>query len=573
MNSPEKRWIVHPPISPQANQNLQSYAPVFRQVLFNRGYATETEAEAYLNGDPPQGDPFQMLGMEATVERIEHAIKNEQHITVYGDYDADGVTSSALLSQALEALKAKVSVYIPNRFTEGYGLNNTALDKLKSAGTDMIVTVDCGIRALEPAQHARKIGLDLVITDHHTPGAELPAAAALINPKQPGDPYPEKNLAGVGVAYKLAAALIQRLKPEGLNLEDLLDLVAIGTVADLVPLVGENRALVKGGLAVLRQPQRQGLFSLMGVAGLKPPSITAESIGFVLGPRINAAGRIGSAMDAYKLLTAKDVFEAGQFAQVLDNRNRERQRITAEIFEQVEDELFGESVPPKSGSGDLEGKFLLFAAHEDFNPGVVGLAASRLAERYYRPAAVGSRGESFTKASCRSIPEFHITRALEACADLLTRFGGHAAAAGFTVPNENLPELSERLQKLAEEALEGEELRPLIQADAEVPLAELTPSLLSDLAKMQPTGYGNPEAVFISRGALVRGARAVGRDGAHLKLTVGDGQVNLDAIAFRQGEWFGRLPERVDLIYTFELNEFNGRRSLQLNVKDIKEVE
>ncbi|MEJ2758222.1 MAG: single-stranded-DNA-specific exonuclease RecJ, partial [Anaerolineales bacterium] len=502
----------------------------------------------------------QLLGTEKAVERIGQALKNNEQIAIYGDYDADGVTATALMVQTLTAMHPHVRAYIPNRFTEGYGLNQLALQKLKSEGIDLVITVDCGIRALEDADYAKSIGLDLIITDHHTTGQDLPQAAALINPKQPDDPYPEKVLAGVGVAYKLAKALIETYHPAGLVPEDLLDLVAVGTVADLVPLEGENRALVRQGLTYLKTPQRQGLASLMGVAGITAANISAMDIGFGLGPRINAAGRIGSAKDALALLTTKDIFEAGQLAQTLDNRNRERQRITYEIQELAE-ELSGAHDP---------GTYLLFAHHPNFNPGVVGLAASKLVEQYYRPAIVGFRNEEYTRASCRSIPEFHITKALEQCSDLFTQYGGHAAAAGFTVPNKNLSELNTRLNKLAEDTLYGQSLHPSLEIDTEVNLIDLKPALLREMDRLEPTGQGNPSPVFASRNVFVRGARSVGRDGSHLKLILSDGKITFDAIAFRFGHLVDDIPGQIDIAFAFEINEFNGRKTLQLNIKDIK---
>ena len=367
-------------------------------------------------------------------------------------------------------------------------------------------------------------------------------------------------LAGVGVAYKLAKALIEAHQPAGLLPEDLLDLVAIGTVSDLVPLTGENRALVREGLSYLRTPRRQGIASLLGVIDVRPASVTASTIGFGIGPRINAAGRIGTAQDALNLLTTKDLNEAGYYAQVLDNRNRERQRITREIQEQA-DEIASTEEPDA---------FLLFAHHPDFNPGVVGLAASKLSEEYYRPAVVGHRGEEYTRASCRSIPEFHITHALDECADLLTQYGGHAAAAGFTVPNLRLNELAHRLREIARQQLQDQDLHPSLSADVVVRLAELKPSLLKEIDRLEPTGQKNESPLFVSRKVDVRGARAVGKDGSHLKLILSQDGVTFDAIAFRFGHLSEEIPGQVDILYAFELNEFNGRQTLQLNIKDLK---
>ena len=558
-----KRWLVFSPLTSQANEDLIAYPPILRQLLFNRGYAAAAEARNYLNADLGfNTDPFQMTGMEATVVRIRQAIANSEPIAIYGDYDVDGVTATALLVQTLRALGGNVSPYIPNRFDEGYGLNPEALDSLKADGIRLVITVDCGIRSPDEAAYARTLGLDLIISDHHQPAeGDLPVALAVINPKQTGDRYPDKDLAGVGVAYKIAEALFKKSdSPAPITLDSLLDLVALGTVADLAPLVGENRILVKKGLQRIRETRRQGLFSLAAVAEVTLANANATTIGFVLGPRLNAAGRLESALAAYDLLTTTDVKHAGDLALQLNNQNRQRQELTRKI--QAEAEVIALADGPDAP--------LLFAVHPDFNAGVVGLAAARLVEIYYRPAVVGQISEETTRCSCRSIPEFHITEALDQCKDLLVRHGGHAAAAGFTVRNENLEALKERLKSVAREQFAGQELRQTVTADIEVSLSDLKPDLLKTLENLQPTGYGNPEAVFVSRNLRITNARTVGSEGKHLKLTVTDGQLTIDAIGFRLGHFLPELPPRVDVMYTFEMNEYNGRKSLQLNLKDIK---
>jgi single-stranded-DNA-specific exonuclease len=557
-----KHWIVPPQITPEADSALTAFPVLLRQILFNRGFATDAEARAYLNGKSDfNTDPFQMTGMRAAVDRIQSAIKNNEPIAIYGDYDVDGVTSTALLVQTLQAISANVRGYIPNRFEEGYGLNNNALDELKADGVKLVITVDCGIRSPNEALHAREIGLDLIISDHHHPAeGDLPSALAVINPKQHGDIYPDKDLAGVGIAYKIAEALFSE-HAEKYSTDFLLDLVALGTVADLAPLVGENRVLVRKGLRQMRQTTRQGLFSLAGVADIPLAKVNAGNIGFSLGPRLNAAGRLKEALAAFELLTTKDVFRAGALAQQLDMQNRERQRITRDMQTRAEEiALAGE-----------EENFLLFADHEDFNSGVVGLAASRLTEKYYLPSVVAARGVEETRGSCRSIPEFHITDALDLCADLLVRHGGHAAAAGFTVKNENIPQLVERLKSIAKEKLSGMELSPTLMADAEVSLTQIRPDLIKLLSYLEPTGYGNRDAAFIARNVKVKTSRTVGAEGKHLKLVLEDENFYThDCIGFRLGEWAKNMPPRVDILFTYEVNEYNGRTGYQLNLKDMK---
>ena len=559
-----KRWVIAPPITSQADQELAKFPPILKQIVFNRGLATDAEARAFLKAEPnANNDPFQLTGMQATVDRICYALQHQEAIAIYGDYDVDGVTATALLVQALGALGANVRGYIPNRFDEGYGLNKEALDTLKANGVKLVITVDCGIRSPDEALHAQAIGLDLIISDHHHPdGTNLPSAFAVINPKQHGDPYPDKDLAGVGIAYKIAEALMSvQLPLNGFRPNELLDLVALGTVADLAPLVGENRVLVRKGLRQLRETKRQGLFSLAGIADLKIDKCTAGNIGFVLGPRLNASGRLESALASFELLTTTDFMRAGQLAQQLDTQNRQRQSITRTMQEQAEAIAMAED--PDA--------FLLFAAHEEFNPGVVGLAASRLTEVHYRPAVVAAKSAEETRGSCRSIPEFHITDALDQCKDLLVRHGGHAAAAGFTVKNHNLPELVYRLKEIAKNQLGSRDLRQTLMADVEVPLCELSFEVLKHLMFLEPTGYGNPEAVFVSRNIKVRSARTVGADGKHLKLALEDERgASVDAIGFRLGHLKPDLPPYIDVLYRFEANEFNGRRTLQLNLKDVK---
>ncbi|HNQ95038.1 MAG TPA: single-stranded-DNA-specific exonuclease RecJ [Anaerolineales bacterium] len=565
-----KRWVIAKPITGQASEALVVVPPILRQVLFNRGIGTEDEARAFVAAKTlADTNPFQMIGMQAAVDRIRFALDHNEPIAVYGDYDVDGVTATALLVEALQKFGAQVRGYIPNRFEEGYGLNKDALDSLKADGVKLVITVDCGIRSPDEALHARTIGLDLIISDHHHPdGENLPPAFAVINPKQHGDPYPDKDLAGVGIAYKIVEALTmddgrQTMVNGQWSIVELLDLVALGTVADLAPLVGENRSLVRNGLKQLRETKRQGLFSLAGIAQIKIDKITAGNIGFMLGPRLNASGRLESALASFELLTTTDFMRAGQLAQQLDVQNRQRQTITKTMQQQAEE----------IAMQDDPNAFLLFAAHESFNSGVVGLAASRLTENYYRPSVVAAKGAEETRGSCRSIPEFHITDALDLCKDLLVRHGGHAAAAGFTVKNENLPELVSRLKAIAKEKLDGKDLRQTLSADMEVPLADMNFGILKHIAFLEPTGYGNPDAIFVSRNVKVKSFRAVGSEGRHLKLTLEDGPaLKYDAIGFRMGEKAKSLPPRVDVMYTLEANEYNGRVSLQLNLKDVKEA-
>lgn len=570
-----KRWDIAPLVSIRQRQRIAHVHPLLVQVLFNRGVTDPEEIDAFLNGRIRFDDPFRMRGIPQAVDRIRAALRAAEPIVVYGDFDADGVTATALLVQALAALGAVVRPYIPHRVDEGYGLNRDALNRLQAEGARLVITVDCGIRSADEVAHGNSLGLDMIVTDHHSIQRDdaghdiLPPALAVINPKQQGDPYPFRDFAGVGLAYKLAQALLlaeQRepigRRPVALAPRELLDLVALGTVADLAPLLGENRALVQRGLAELNRPRRPGIQAMLDEAKIAPGKVDATAIGFMLGPRINAAGRLDSARLSYDLLTAGDVLAARPLAVQLGELNRERQDRTQQLVDLAKRQIEAEG----------RARYLYLLADRDFHPGIVGLVAGRLVEDLYRPALVAEVGTEETHGSARSIPEFNITAALDRCRDLLVRHGGHAAAAGFTVKNENLAALRQRLEEIAAAELADKDLVPSLTVDAEVQLANFDFALVEQLGQLEPCGYANPQPVFASTGLEVVSARGVGAESKHLKLMVRDphSRAVWDAIAFRMGEWRSDLPPRVDLAYAIEVNEFNGRKSLQLNVKDMR---
>ena len=580
-----KRWDIAPSVPRRQLDRLSHVHGLVVQILYNRGVTDPIEVDDFLNGRPVFNDPFRMLGMSRAVERIRLATKLGELIVVYGDFDADGVTATALLVQVLRAFGAQVTPYIPHRVDEGYGLNSDALDRIAGWGARLVITVDCGIRSPIEVGHGNALGLDMIVTDHHSifrDEAEvehLPPALAVINPKRQGDPYPFKDLAGVGIAFKLAQALMiagrrepvsaerPGSEPEPLEERDLLDLVALGTVADLAPLLGENRFLVQRGLAELRRPRRAGIQAMMEEARLNPLKVDATAIGFVLGPRLNAAGRLATADTSYQLLTAPDPLTARPLAEELGRLNLERQRLTQEMVAKAKAQI---EASPSAG-------YLFLVSDESFNPGVVGLVAGRLTEEFYRPALVAHAGPEEAHGSARSIAEFNITAALDQCHDLLRRHGGHAAAAGFTVANENIPLLQTRLEEIAARELAGQELTPSLAVDAVVSLGDIDWALQGLLSQIEPCGYGNAQPVLVSTGLEVVSQRPVGQDSQHLKLAVRDpngagpsARRVVDAIAFRQGAWTGQLPRRIDLAYTVEVNEYNGEQRLQLNVKDIR---
>ncbi len=574
MSGPSKRWVIYPP-APAAFFAAVPEHPVLLQVLYNRGLRDGDSIRAYLaSEDAVQENPYRMVDMVPAVQRLVRAIERGERICVYGDFDADGVTATALLATALEAAGARVRAYIPDRMDEGYGLHLEALERL-ARDTDLLVTVDCGIRSVEEVAAAARMGMDVIVTDHHSVGRELPPALAVVNPRRADDPTGFERLAGVGVAYRVAQGVLravahERWSPLGRDRaaeleQELLDLVAVGTVADLMPLQHENRSLVRRGLQVLRQGRRVGLYAVMEHAGIVPATVDAATVSYRIAPRINAAGRLLHAGLAYDLLRATDYQIAFELATRLEALNQERQRLTAAAETLVEEQVLAgqDAFPP-----------LLFAAHPEFQPGIVGLVAGKLTERYYRPVVVVEQGQELSRGSARSIVEFDIISALDAVEHLFVRHGGHARAAGFTVETRRLPELQEALVHLAAHVLaDHPELAPTLHIDVEVDLALVDWALHSQLARMEPTGQDNPPALLLARGCRIRTVRAVG-NGQHLKLVVdrGPGAGVLDAIAFRQGAWAEILApgDRVDLVFYLEVNRWQGRQTLQLNVQDLR---
>lgn len=592
----QKRWQVAPVIPSELLQKTGSIHPIVAQILYNRGIATADEMRGFMESRyMGQDDPFLLAGMSAAVERILAALDNDELVIVYGDFDADGVTSTVLLLEALWGIgfsKSKVRPYIPHRVDEGYGLNNEALTQLKSDGAALVITVDCGIRSVDEVQHGVDEGLDIIVTDHHSIGPQLPQAAlAIINPKREDCPYPEKMLAGVGIAYKVAQAL-HRQRPSAFDPKTLLDLVAIGTVADVAPLLGENRQLVKDGLQTMNTALRPGLMALITAAKLNAPAILASHIGFTIGPRINAAGRIGPETDmaairyhnkrnlagdppqkdGYAYLAARLLFSrshpvALEYAHELNTLNVQRQQMTEALHTRAE-ELVKEELGEDRSLDEIN---LLFAAGSGFEPGIVGLVAGRLKEKYYRPAIILEMGEEESVGSCRSIPELHITHVLDQLSDILVRYGGHAMAAGLTIRNEHLPEFRERLTALIDAEIGALELTPTIPIDAVIDIEQVDAALYALLQKLEPTGAANPSPVFMSRRVAVQHSRAVGKSKDHLQVTfaVNDSRT-LKSIGFGLGHWHTHLPDLVDIVYALDENTWNNVTTLQLHIKDIK---
>jgi single-stranded-DNA-specific exonuclease len=558
------KWHVHPPVPDSCLSRFPDLPPLLVQCLFNRGLTTDRDVRRFLSAECDETDPFQIMGIADAVTRIRQAIRAGELIAVYGDFDADGVTATALVTETLYSVGANVIPYIPHRVDEGYGLNSAAIERLARRGASLIITVDCGARAVPQVELARGLGVDVIVTDHHSPGHRLPSALAVVDPKREDCSYAFKGLSGVGIAFKLAQALLLvghelplRRERDRLEEEQLLDLVALGTIADLSPLIGENRCLVQKGLAQLALARRPGLKALMDEAHVAPANVNAGTVGYVLGPRLNAAGRMDHAMLAYRLLTVSSTSKANELASLLEQKNRIRRDVTTATLEAARLQV-----------ADQEDQPLLFAVGSDFHEGVLGLAAQRLCEEYYRPAIVIRSDGDESVSSARSVSEFDITAALDECAPLLLRHGGHSKAAGFTTRTENLPELRRRLSEIAGERLEGTELRPTLDIDAEIPLGTLTPEHFSVCQQLEPLGQENPEPLLLSRGVEVRDTRVVGDN--HLKMRLTGGHFVWDSIAFRMSEHAGELSSRIDVVYTPQVRTWRDRETLQLRVEDFR---
>jgi len=570
-----KNWVIQP-TAPQSFLESVPEHPLLVQVLYNRGLNTAAEIHAFLRGvDAVQENPYKLRDMTPAVARIVDAIDRGETICVYGDFDADGVTATALLVSALQMAGGRVGPYIPDRVDEGYGLNLEAIERIAQQAT-LMITVDCGMRSLREVAYAVQLGLDVIITDHHSVGAALPAALAVINPRRKDCMGQAARLAGVGVAYRLAQAVLRavaqrknsRISESQVSEieESLLDLVALGTVADMMPLLGENRVLVQRGLARLNQPQRVGVETLLTVADLRPGTVDATAISFRLAPRLNAAGRLAHAKLAYQLLRTNDPTQAYNLAMELEALNNRRRTLTDEAHTTAEAQL----------AAQMKQERALYVVHSPhFATGIVGLVAGKLMDRFYRPVLVIEEGETESRGSARSIPEFDISAALDEIGGLLIRHGGHSRAAGFTVATARLPDFAEALHSVAQRELSTQaNLRPSLQVDAVVTLDAINWTIQEQFMRLEPMGQENPAPLLLCRGVRVREARPIGSQKQHMRLIVdaGPNTAVMDAVAFQQGAWAKHLNEGscVDLVFQVEANEWQGRKRLQLNVQDLR---
>lgn len=539
---------------------------VISTILLNRGIESE-EVMPYLKKSMADIiNPSLMRDMDKAVERIEKAIKNKEKIAVYGDYDVDGITSTALLYDFLESLGANVIYYIPDRKGEGYGINIMAVNKLFKQGIKLVITVDCGITAIGEVEFARLQGMDIIITDHHTCKERLPlAAAAILNPKRPDCDYPFDALAGVGVAFKLTLALAVKY---GLNTKDVfnkyVDLAALGTIADVVPLLNENRIIVDKGLALLQKPKRLGLKYILEVAGVSDKPVVASTVAFSIAPRLNASGRLGKAETAVELLLTKDNARARELALSLDKENKSRQ--------QTEREIFDEALELIAADANFEKKKVIVLAKEGWHQGVIGIVASRLCDMYYKPCILISHENGVGKGSGRSIKGFNLFEALTHCENKLIDFGGHAVAAGLNVNLSDLDAFSAEINKYANEVLTDDDMRPSIDIDCPLSERSITLENAKLLSKLEPFGMHNEKPTFALADAQVANIASVGADGKHLKLRITKNGYMTNCIGFGLGEMADTINngDIVNIAFQLDINHFQGTESIQLNLKDIK---
>mgnify|MGYP001174933627 CR=1 FL=1 len=562
MEGGAKRWHLPPPVEDRGLP--RDLPPPMAKVLLTRGIDTAEKLRLFL--EPPQRlpyDPLRLAGMDRAVQRLHRAINRAERVGVFGDFDVDGVTGSAIVAEGLEPLGVPVVPYLPHRTEEGHGLSTPAVDHLVAQGVSLIITVDCGVTACDEVAYANRLGIDVIITDHHLPQSGLPDATAIIDPVLPGGSYPFHDLCGAGLAFKLVQGIYEfHGQPWA---KQLLELAALGTIADQVSMVDENRYLVQQGLAGLAQTQRPGLQALYRLAGVDTAWLDAEALAFQVIPRLNSAGRMSHALDSYRLLTTTSSEEAGALADRLESLNLDRRELTERAVAMAREE-----VRNQSASGELPA--ILLVAGQGITRGVAGLVAGRLADTFHRPAVAMAAEDGYLVGSGRSIPEFDLFKAFTGCQDLFVRFGGHSQAAGFTLATEKLPLLRERLTAAADTALGSRDLSPTLDIDAEIGLAELTGDLVHWLSILKPFGPSNRQPVFLTRRTHVLEARYMGKTGQHLRFKLREGNDEWPAVAFNQAErWVSGTPY-VDLVYSVTIDRWRGMERLTLRVQDFRPV-
>lgn len=562
----QKRWSIEPDHSQEELQLAAELkvSPIVAKLLINRGLGDPHKARQFLAADMESLlSPWDLKGMREAVACVTKTMEEGGSIVVYGDYDVDGITATSIVYRFLKRCGASVSYYIPERQSEGYGLNLEALEGLIAKGTDLVITVDCGISSYDIVEAVRD-RLALVITDHHEAPSLIPRAVAVVDHKQPNCPYPDKNLAGVGVAYKLCQAIWQERTGEVYQAD--LDIVALGTVADVVPLVGENRILVKAGLSKMQMQPNRGIEALIDVAGLKDRKITAGHIGFTLAPRLNAAGRVAHATRAVELLTTPSQEEAYEIAEELQETNLERQALERDIHEMARQDVL------KQGS---DADYVVVVGGQDWHPGVIGIVASRLVEEFYKPTLVISIKDGIGKGSCRSIDNCNMYEALQSAEDLLIQFGGHQAAAGFSIKEDKIPALRDRLTQYCKEHLSETDYLPIVDIDSQVAIDDIDVPLIEEIETLEPYGMANPTPVLALEEATISDLFLMGQQKKHAKVLLEREDSTIDAIAWNRPDLHASFfpGDRVKVAFTVQKNEWNGHVSPQLMIQDMALLE
>jgi len=564
----ELKWVVQPRSDQELVRELSSrlnLPEIAASILVSRGIDTFESAERFLKPSLENlFDPFLISGINNATERVIRSLTRNEKIMIYGDYDVDGITSASLMFLVLNRLGANVSYYLPNRLIEGYGISEDGLLEAENRDIDLLISVDCGITAIEEVDFAQSKGLDCIITDHHEPGDAIPKAAAIVNPKIDGENNPGFELSAVGVAYKFAQALYRKLGQDESQLEEHLDLVALGTAADIVPMIGENRILTKFGLDQIARTTKPGLKSLIFISGLMGQKIGTGQVVFILAPRINAIGRLGDAEKAIKLLTTRNESQASRIARILNAENKRRKDIDektlTEALEQMEEKI------------DLEKDRAIVLSSRGWHQGVIGIVASRLVEKYHKPTVMIAIDGDEGKGSARSIPGFHLCDALRQCEPYLIRFGGHKYAAGLLIAPEKIEPFRKCLNEVSSKMLTEEDFIPKLNIDAELDLEYITDELVDILERFAPFGPQNMRPVFVTYGCEIVGTpHIVGKK--HLKFRVRKGEKVIDCIGFNQGDFLNKLnyrPMIVDIVYIIEYNVWNGIKRIQIRTKAIR---
>ena len=554
------KWSILPSADKFEIRNI-GYPNVESTLLSHRGINTARGAQNFLN--PPLStlhDPNLLLGMNECVQRLRYALNHKEIIGVFGDFDTDGLTGTALLTKGLRKLGAQVYPYIPHRTDEGHGISLESIEYFKERNVGLLVTVDCGVTSFEEISIASESGIETIVTDHHAPEHQTPNAVAIINPSLPNSPYPFPYLTGVGTAFKVLEALYKSVETE---LDDnLFALVALGTISDVGNMRDENRSMCRKGIGVMRNHPIPGIDSLIEKSGLFKKRLSTEDLSFGIIPRLNVAGRLGHAKVSLQLLLSKDSTESNLIADKLETLNRERQRVTERAFSEAR-----KQVEKDRRGGDLS---IIFAGKQTWPAGILGLIAGRLAEEYRRPAVVASGEKNYFRASARSIPQFNMIEALRSCGPIFEKYGGHPMAAGFTINRENLRPFREKMSSIAAELLDGLPRETTLEIEHEIPLSWLNRQSISFLHSLEPYGLNNPAPIFMTKGVAVLDAKTVGKDKSHLKLTVEHCGTVLEAIAFRQGHRIKEARGDIDVAYSGNLNYWNGNEIIQLNIEDFR---